>query len=444
MKTYEFDYACAVLVSTINRTLTDNLSKLDITIDYTTVDQDSGSTITLKAKLDPWQIVTGGQNRLINVSIPFDEGFLAIEGGAITGSYDLSGVSVIVQISMGWMGAGDEQQAQGSGNNTKLTFNPTQTSINNNPGYVAPINVLDPDKQLDTISTGLLRSYIPAALVANKDKLEYIFANVNPKPANLGSWLQPAKWQYFYTAAGNVDALCFLCMMSDAPFPQSAFDSSVLRADTECILMVSQQQFFTNVVLPGIKTAYPGGTFTMSTQNELSTITNSGDFSIGSVTASSLTVTASDQGNGLKTVSSGGGPLKFLFGLVDLPGASYSWGITSTNPLQFANQQVSFQKDPNPTITQDHTVKWYDWVLLVVTGITNVVGLVAAIYDAVNGFHSKVDLVGTDTINKNVQASTGGTVVNLRSVVDWTLDQKQLTATDAGLSGAFYVRGNFT
>ena len=444
MQTYDFDYVSAVLITTVNRALTANLSGVDITVNYTTVDADSGSTITLSAKLDPWQIVAGGENRLINVSIPFDQGYLTLEGGALTGSYDLSGVTVIVQISMGWMGAGDEQQAQGSGDKTHLTFNPTDTSDKDNPGYVAPINVLDPDKQLDTIATGLLRQYIPAALVSNKDKLKYIFANVNPKPANLGSWLQPVKWQYYYSHAGSVDALCFLSMMSNAPFPQSAFDSTMLSASSECVLLVSQPQFFANVVLPGVRAAYPGGNFSVSSTNSISKITNNGDFSVGSVSASSLTVTTSDQGNGLKTVASGGGPLKFLFGLANLPGASYSWGITSTNPLQFASSQISFKQDPNPSITQDHTIHWYDWALLVVLGITDVAGLVSAIYDAVKGFHNKVDEVGVATINQNVQASTGNTVVNLKSVVDWTLAQQQLGATGAGLAGPLYVRGNFT
>ena len=136
---------------------------------------------------------------------------------------------MIVQISMGWMGSDDEQQAEGSCSNTQLAFNPTQNTINNNPGHVAPINVLDPEKQLDTIATELLRTYIPAALIANKEKLKYVFANVNPKPANLCSWLQSVKWQYFSTQTGSISALCFWnpstigsCSRTGLPSPHSA------------------------------------------------------------------------------------------------------------------------------------------------------------------------------------------------------------------------------
>lgn len=443
MMTNGFDYAYAVSIAKINQALQSNLSGVDMPVAYRTTDPLAG-TITLNGKLAPWQIVTGGQNTLLNLSVPFAEGVLSLEGGAITGSYDLSGVSVITQVSLGWLGPGSQQQAQGGGSATQLVFDPTDTSGDNNPGYVAAINILDPDGNLDTTAKGLIKAYMAAALVDNKSNLQYIFANINPRPENLASWLQPTKWLYYYMQAGAVDAMCFLCMMSDEAFPQPTFDSTALTAGSDCVLLVSQPQFFNHVVLPGVRAAFSGGSFGVGCSNEVCTVSNNGDFNVGSVAASSLRVTTSDQGNGLKIVASGGGPLKFLFGLADLPGASYSWGVTSQNPLKFAGGQIDFQNDPNPTITQDHEIKWYDWVLLAVTGITNVAGLVAAIYDAVKNFHDQAQNVGVGTINKNVQAATGGAVINLQNIVDWKLGREQLSVTEAGLSGALYARGNFS
>ena len=87
---------------------------------------------------------------------------------------------------------------------------------------------------------------------------------------------------------------------------------------------------------------------------------------------------------------------------------------------------------------------WYDWPLLVVLGITNVVGLVSTIYDLVNGFSDQVNQVGMDTINTAVQQSTGNTVVSLTQLLQWQHDSQRFAATASGLDGAFYVRGNLS
>jgi hypothetical protein len=443
MKTFGYDYVFALSIDKVNEILKDNLSGIEMSIYYVTTDADTGSTITMSGALAPWQIV-GGDNTLLNINVPISDGYLALEGGALTGSYDLSGVTVEMQIQLGWVGAGDQQQASGSGNVAQLVFIPDDTKDEDNPGYVAAVKIFDPNKNLDTVANGLVKAYMANALVSNKDKLKYIFANVNPTPANLASWLNPKKWQYFYAGTANSSALCFLCMLSDAPFPQPAFDSSVLTTTNDSVLLVSQLSFFQNVVLPSVQTAFPSGSFSITNVNDQCTIKNSGSFDLGRVTANSFILTTSDDGNGLKTSAQGGGPLKFLFGLADLPGASYSWGVNTINPLQFVEPMISFQSDPNPTETQDHTINWYDWVLLVVLGITSVEGLISAIYDLVDNFADQVDQVGMGAINSSAQSSLGGSVVNLATLIDWQKDSLALTAMTAGLDGALYVRGNLT
>jgi hypothetical protein len=115
MKTYGFDYAFALSIDAVNAILRRNLAGVAMSVHYTTLDEDTGSTITLSGKLAPWQIVRGGQNTLLNVNVPFGEGSLTRTGGALKGNYDLSGVTVELQLSLGWMGAGDAQQGSGSG-----------------------------------------------------------------------------------------------------------------------------------------------------------------------------------------------------------------------------------------------------------------------------------------------------------------------------------------
>lgn len=444
LKTYGFDYAFALSVDQVNQTLKKNLSGISMTVYYETVDADTGSTIVLDASLAPWQIVRGGQNTLLNFSVPFADGSLVLKGGALPGNYNLQGVSVAMQISLAWMGAGDQQEATGSGDVTKLAFNPSNTTNPANPGYVASLTVSDPNHHLDTVATGLIKTYMAAALVANKQKLQYIFANVNPTPANLQSWLRPVKWLYFYLETPSLSFLSFLCMLTDAPFPQPAFDSSALDGSSNSVLLISAEAFFANVVLPGVKAAFPHGSFTLSCQNDYCTIGNKESFDVGRVQATSFHLTPSDDGNGLKTVAKGGGPLKFLFGLANLPNASYSWEVDTVNPLRYSDGQVSFADDPKPTKKQDHSMPWYDWPLVVVLGITNVAGLVSLILDLVNNFYDQVDKVGMSTINSNVSKSTGGSVVNLSTLIKWNKDGQTFHATTAGLSGALYVRGNLS
>src|SRR2546423_7661941 len=430
MNTYGFDYAFALSVDAVNAILKRNLAGVVMNVHYTTKDEDTGSTITLTGKLAPWQLVRGGQNTLLNVNIPFSEGSLTLTGGALKGNYDLSGVTVEMQISLGWMGAGDAQSS-GSGSATQLVFDPTNTKDKNNPGYVAALQIFDDKKHLDTLSKGLLKSYMADALVSNRDAVRYVFANVNPARANVDSWLKPQKWLYFYTETGSDAALCFLGMLTNAAFPQAAFDSSTLSASTNAIVLISQQAFFSNVLLPAIKSSLPGGSFGVSCTNDVCAIRSSGSFSVGNLAANAFNLAA--DGHGLASSSSGGGPLKFLFGLVDLPDATYAWDLHTKNALQFSNGSITFAIDANPETHQSQDIKWYDWVLLVVTGITSLPGLIGFIVALIDGFSNQVQQVGMSAINQKLQAAAGGAVVNLSKLIQWNKQGESFAVTAAGL-----------
>jgi hypothetical protein len=444
MNTYGFDYAFALSIDTVNAILAKKLAGVDMSISYETVDTDAGTRVNLSAQLAPWQLVPGGQNSLLNLNLPIASGTLTLTG-TLSGSYNLAGVIPELQVTLGWVGASDQQDATGAGDATHLTFNPDDTKDATNPGYVSPVTIHDPQQRLDSTASSILSEVMVGALYSNKETIKYIFANVNPTPANVASWLNPAQWVYTYAGTSTQNALCFLCMQSpNTPLPSPpTFDANALSASANSTLLIAQPQFFQNVVLPGVQSAFPNAAFTLSVNaQEVCTITNNGDFDVGSVTAHALALTPSNDGNGLALSASGGGPLKFFFGLANLPDASYSWSLAAVNPLQFDGQHITFANDPNPTITHDQTIYWYDWVLLVVVGITDLAGLVAAIVDAVNGFYDASVEMGTNAINNNLQAATGGTVANLATLINWQIDGETLTPADAGMSGALYVHGN--
>ena len=290
-----------------------------------------------------------------------------------------------------------------------------------------------------------LASTVTSALIANKDRLSYIFANVNPTPDNVSSWLNPFQWQYYCVdSKTGPSALCFLCQLSNKAFPpQPTFDANNLDASKNVLLLVSQESFFNNVILPSVQKSFPSGSFSSSINSEETvSISNKGDFNVGQVTTTQFHLTTSNSGNGLAISASGGGPLKFFFGLGNLPDASYSWGITSVNPLQYANSTISFQKDPNPTKTHDQTMYWYDWLILVALGITNIAGLVSAILDGVNNLYDASEGMGIGNINNQIQGSIDGSVTNLSNLISWNNPGESFSPSTAGLEVSLYVRGD--
>jgi hypothetical protein len=441
MKTYGYDYVFALDGGGVNKILQRNLANVDQTISYTTVDSETGSTVNLKATIAPWSIV-GGQNTLLNLNLPFSQGSLTLSGGAITGNYDLSNVTPEMQINLGWVGPGDQQVQTGSGDLTHLSWDPQQSTSPTNPGYVSAVQIQDPHSKLDEIGVGVLKEIMAAALVSNRRQVGYVLANVNPVPANLASWLAPVQWQYFWDqAASRNGVLCFLCMLSQQPLPPPSFDPTALQPGAAGALLISQPVFFANVVLPSVQSTL-SGSFVMSTSADgLSTINNNGEFNVGSVTASSYTLSANPAGNGLAVQAQGGGPLKFLFGLANLPNASYSWSIRTNNPVSFDGTNIRFLDDPSPVEHQDQTMPWYDWILIVVLGITDPVGLASMIYDLVEKFQNQAAQVGMATITSNLQSATGGATANAGNLLDWR-NGEQMTAVGAGMSESVYVAGN--
>jgi hypothetical protein len=448
MRTYGYDYSFALSIDEVNTILTNNLKGTNIELKYTGVDAQSGSTISLDATVGPWQIIEGGQNQLLRFSMPFLSGSMTIDG-PLSSNYNLADVTVLIEVSLGWLGSSTSQETSGSGTATQLIFSPTQADNPDEAGYVAVVNILDPEHRLDTVGTGLLRSYTHDILYENREKVNYVFANVFPKPNNVSSWLNPYKWIYYYSSGASYNTLCFLCMLSDKPWPTApAFDSSALTTNNNATILIAQEAFFKHVVLPAVNSTFPGGNFSLHVNSDEScTIKNGSHFNVetseGEITATSFKLTTSDGGNGLKTVTSGGGSLKFFFGLADLPNASYSWSCEDTNPLQYKNDNITFLDDPNPITHHDQTIHWYDWALLVVVGITSLPGLISVIVDSINDFSDKVNDIGIGKINSNLSSSVSGSVVNLSNLINWsTEDKQQFTSNSAVLNGALCIYGN--
>ncbi len=447
MKTYGFDYTFAISWAKINEALARNQAGKQIDLGFRGTDPNSGTAVTINITPKPWFITDGGGNSLLNLQIDIAGGYLELEGPVVNGSWDLTGLSLIVQVSLSWVGdPTPSSSAAGSGGNTKLAFQPSQASDKTAAGYVSLVNVLDPQHTLSGIASQLLGDYAVQALLSNRDKLSYIFADVMPAGASPSSWLKPAAWMYFNIATkGGPNALCFLCQLSNKAFPAAgaSFDSSALDASQDAVILISQEVLFQQAVLPAVTKSFPGASFSCSCSDEICTITNNGGFSVGKVQASSYSLKVDSAGTGLAITSSGGGPLKFFFGIGSLPDASYSWSTSSNNPLAFSKGVVSFTPDPSPDIQHDQTMHWYDWALIVFTGITNIAGLASDIYDAVKNYGDDSENMGVGNINSALSSAVGGNFLNLGALIDWNLAGKALQLSSAGLQGPLFVRGSF-
>lgn len=450
MDTYGYDYSYAITKKKVNEIMQKNLSTVFMPLKYKDHDPVTGAITTIDVNLDVWSMAGGGQNSTLKLNVPIKEGFLSISGlPGVNGSWDMTNVNMLLEVKLGWMGDGDEQELDGEGALTKMVFSPVEIATPGDAGYLAITKVTDPTGQLTTAAVGMLKQIAQAAFFENRDNLQYIFAGVVPIPAGSVTWLRPHKWRY-YVASGDIEALCFLCMLSDVAFPNDrAFDSTALKSGSNAVALISQDAFFRNTLLPAIETAFPGGSFSVSLQDQHSLISNSGSFDVkvdgNDINTNHFKLWPSNSGSGLQTSANGGGPLKFLFGWADLPGASYSWTVKTINPLQLdlSSGKMTFKDDPSPTLTHDQDIPWYDYILLAGMGLT-LPGLIADIVDAVNGFGNKVNKVGISNINNAIQSSFNDNVVNVTNLLYWEADGESFTLTEGGLDGALFFRGNFS
>jgi Clostridium P-47 protein len=437
MQTYNYDYACALTLDAVNALLASRLSGTTIEVGYEGTDEQTGQPVALRGTLAPWAIAPGGEGKLLRLHLPFTSGTLT--GGA---GYDLAGVTVGVEVTLTWIGGGSA--GAGSDERTQLVFEATQKTDPANPGYVTTGTIVVENEKLGISGRGLLGELIADVLIANRAALQTLLGTIVPRPQGVASWLAPQSWDYFYAQDQQSHGyLCLLCMLGATPPPATpAFDTTVLDGSDDAYLLLAQQPFVEHILLPAIEHAFGGG-FAVSSAPELGPyVRATGDVSVGKVVAHELTSAISLAPPGIVTRATGGGPLTFLFGLADLPNASYSWEASSTNQLTFdaTSQRVSFAPDPSPSSHATWEIPWYDWVLLATIGITTAPGLASAIYDLVNDFCNSIDVDWAGAATEAITSAFGSSVVNVGALVEWGAGTR-FSATGAGLDGAFYVRG---
>jgi hypothetical protein len=349
--------------------------------------------------------------------------------------FDLAGVTPIMELQLGFI---ENVNAKGESN---LKFNCSVVGSNpgdRTPGAVTMVTT-DTSGKLTGMAKSILHDNLPKCLIANKDKLAYIFASIgNPSKEN---WLTPKRFAYMYAqpVSGSEGALTVLGVTTDRDISglQKNIDPTLMNGQYDYYFMMSPELFLEHIVMPGLPQAYGHGTNAGSFRMSGSSIVNNGNIGCdshkwGLVTyypnLTSLNINI--QSNSLHTSADG------RFDITGLANAYVTFSIGSTNQFVFHPDQktVSFDADPNPTKDYSKHIPWYDWVGAAIGGLV-ILGIVAGVMYGV-----------TAAIASSVSSSvnTGGNL-SVAQFAPYNVGWNGLTdfdVKDAGLSDAFYMRGN--
>ncbi len=445
METYGYDIVFACTIDSVNAELALAFEKMDTSCSWSGNDSKDQATVNVNAKLGPWQMVKGGSNKLLRFNIPFESGKMLIDCpvlGLKEKEYPLDSCSVEVEISLGWLGTGNVATS-GSGSNTQLVFNMQNKGSkpgDKTDGAISVVTYSDTKKHLDQIGAAVLQDIIVELLLANKSKINYVFAQINPVPPSAASWLAPKKWDYFYQEPKSGPAvLCILSVLSEKAMPIPAFDSSVLSDDCDVFMILSPEQFLKNAVLPGLAASYGNGATAANFVYKTLGGTNGYIMNNGHIptkTASWGADTYHPYITNLAIAIDGSNLTTKIVGDCDitgLAGASISFDGTgkSTSNYDPSGQKITFG-NPTTYINHQKHIPWYDWVLGALSG-----GVGIAIIDAV--IASVTSTVG-QSVEDSVKSTTSSGISN-DSVNTCNWFDKKMTQKAGGLSGSFWLRG---
>lgn len=421
MNTYGWDSVFVLGVSEANAQLAANMSQLVDTFDFT---YNVGlAPTTIQGTFGPWQIVPGGSNSIIQVSLPILSGNMSIEG---IGTYPLAGVSVELRITLSILPSAVEAATN------VLTFDFSGTDVSTATG-ISYIKTQDIGNQVPDTYESLLGDSVVQCLLANTGAITYIFATIDLMPGD-ENWLAPAESVFCYQQPVNFDEAYLSILSMTTPKDVSAMsrsiDPSLLDASSDWSMAISPGIFLQGVILPTLPSVFGNGTSanTFYYNASQTAILSKQSFGVGKVTSglidyypqiTSLKMTVS--GNALHSVTSGNCDLYM--------GISMTFTITSNNVMVFNanNQTFTFKTDPNPSETHDDDIPTWEEVLFL-----GVVDIVMALV---------VKFIADDIADKlNAITGTRSFAGVSPYVVQWT-GMNQLDVKAGGLSTSFYMRG---
>jgi hypothetical protein len=303
----------------------------------------------------------GGSGSDIYLTLPITSGSLQAQGSSDKPT-DIGGMSVTVIVNLEWVPAAAAPQGK------SLQFalsSVTPPNTTRQPGGICVQSVSDPH---DTGFGEEVGNGIANALLDNKEKVTFVFAQTGVVDLSTATWLAPKQSTYsFHQPAGGSDQyLAILSVIDDRDISglSSSIDAGIASTQYPLSFVISGDLFLQYVILPSLPKAFTGAnasTFAYANGQ----ITAVHPFNLSGVKSGAITyvpkvgsMVVTVDANALKNVTSGSVYL-------DLPKADLDFSSTTNNVLTYdpAHAAFAFQKDPHPvTSTKDH-VPWYDYLL---------------------------------------------------------------------------------
>jgi hypothetical protein len=386
-----WDMISVIEINQVNIQLQKRMGELLVSFDTHWDDAFAGQ-YRATGKFGAWSLV-GGSGSDIWLMLPITSGSLSLVGGADAAT-DISGMTVELEVNLEWIPSKVTQGAK------TLQFDLSSIAPPNGPrppGGIFVKSVSDPKKTGFGPQVG---KGIASALLENKDKITFVFAEtgiVDPKTA---TWLLPKRSTYSYHSPQGIAAfLAILSVTTDRDISglNSNVDSGLANARFPVSLAISGGLFLENGILPVLPHAFPNtDASTFSYAN--GTITLRHGFNLNSIreglidytpTVNSLSISINS--NALKSLAAG------TCGL-HLPNAYLDFSTTTNNVLAYnaASQTFSFLADPNPVTGSNSHVPWYDYLIgLGPIGAAVMACVLAAVESGLSGCLSSTQLAGS-------------------------------------------------
>lgn len=430
MQLYGWDTVWATNVNKVNQELINNSHQLISTFDYQLHDDAFNADVNVKGTFAQWQIVAGGSGKLLHLQTTIQSGTMQVTGLAPQ-SFDLTNVSTVLEVQLDML-----PSRVGQYNELKFNFKEYSATSNQNiDGAVTPVSVNDPDHNLkaSSIATQLLLHAVSMCLIANLSEISYVFAKLNLVDPTSNSWLLPKGSIYHYISLNNnIDQ--YLCILSslvstDVSMLPAQVDPALLPGTRDASLAISSQAFLQYVVKPSLPEVYGHGTTDANFTYSGNQITNNGNIGcdgckVGLVnyypTITGLQIVVDD--NALRTSLSGNCDIS------GLPHAYFDWSVGLRNQMTFDSnsKSLSFSQDPSPTQSHSNHIPWYDYLMGAGIGAA-VVAILCPI-------------IANDTTNSLSTGTKLTMAAHPPQTVEWG-DTKNFNVLEAGLSGAFYMKG---
>ena len=445
MNLYDWDAAFACSGEKLNEILAGQFKKTPASLAY------DGDGVTLQADFDPWRIVAGGAEKKLRMELPFKQGTIS---NPLLGSIKLDGVVAVIEVTLAFV-----SNAKAGTNDLRFDLRTVAAKSGDETDGSVFVVVADRDgilKKLDPTGAAesTLHDHLAQCLIANRDKLIYLFTSLNLAPAGDASWLALKHAEYVFLTGpeGKIGYLAVLGVVTDRDTGklQRKVDPSLVDYKHDACAAFAPAVFLEHVIKPNLPSSYPGShadDFVVSG----SSLIFSGPVAIAHGHPAVLACATVDHwGTGYRpslgalTISIAAEQLKTVAaGSFDITGLANSYVTFTTHTAatfgyDAATGKISFVPAGSPSHDYNKHIPWYLYVasLPVLPFLGLLVGaIVVGIVDGV-----------TEAVTTGVaQKVTGGAGQNL-ALANWSSEavkwpgMDKWTVQEAGLSDAFYLR----